>query len=92
MSLRQLWGKTLLETGLMGLTAGLMALPIGWALAYILVHFINLRSFGWSLQMRANPIIFGMALAVALLAALLAGIYPIFRLKKMEIAVAVREE
>lgn len=92
MSVLQLWAKTLLETGLMGLTAGLMALPIGWALAYILVHFINLRSFGWSLQMHTNPGIFGLALAVALVAALLAGIYPVVRLKKMQIAVAVREE
>ncbi|MBE7550707.1 MAG: ABC transporter permease [Anaerolineales bacterium] len=92
MSVLQLWGKTLLETGLMGLTAGLMALPIGWSLAYILVHFINLRSFGWSLQMHANPGIFGVALAIALVAALLAGIYPVIRLKDMQIAVAVREE
>ncbi|MBE7469495.1 MAG: ABC transporter permease [Anaerolineae bacterium] len=92
MSVLQLWGKTLLETALMGLTAGLMAMPIGWALAYILVHFINLRSFGWSLQMRTSPDIFGMALLVALLAALLAGIYPVVRLKNMQIAVAVREE
>jgi putative ABC transport system permease protein len=92
MSVLQLWGKTLLETALMGLTAGLMALPVGWALAYILVHFINLRSFGWSLQMHTNPGIFGVALAVALVAALLAGIYPVVRLKNMQIAVAVREE
>jgi putative ABC transport system permease protein len=92
MSVGQLWAKTLLETALMGLTAGLMALPIGWALAYILVHFINLRSFGWSLQMHTSPGIFGLALIVALVAALLAGIYPVVRLKNMQIAVAVRQE
>jgi putative ABC transport system permease protein len=92
MSISQLWGKTLLETALMGLTAGLMALPIGWMLAYILIHFINLRSFGWSLQMQTDPGIFGMALVVALVAALLAGIYPVLRLNKMEIAVAIRQE
>jgi putative ABC transport system permease protein len=92
MSVLQLWGKTLLETALMGLTAGLMALPIGWVLAYILVHFINLRSFGWSLQMHLSPAIFGLALSVSLGAALLAGIYPVVRLKNMQIAVAVREE
>jgi len=92
MSLAQLWGKTLLETALMGLTAGLMAIPIGWLLAYILIHFINLRSFGWSLQMQTNFNIFAAALGVALIAALLAGIYPIIRLNKMEIAIALREE
>ena len=92
MSLPQLWGKTLLETALMGLTAGLMALPIGWALAYILIYFINLRSFGWSLQMQTSPGIFLMALVVAVSAALLAGIYPLIRLNNMEIATALREE
>ncbi|MCB0180233.1 MAG: ABC transporter permease, partial [Anaerolineae bacterium] len=88
----QLWSKTMLETGLMGLTAGLMAIPFGWALAYILVHFINLRSFGWSLQMRTDPAIFGVALIVALVAALLAGIYPLLRLNQLQIATAIREE
>jgi len=92
MSLPQLWGKTLLETALMGLTAGLMALPIGWLLAYILIHFINLRSFGWSLQMKTDFNIFAMALVVALSAALLAGVYPVLRLNRMEIAAAIRNE
>ncbi len=92
MSVSQLWGKTLLETALMGLTAGIMAIPLGWMLAFVLVHFINLRSFGWSLQMYTDLSIFGTAMLVALLAALLAGVYPIFRLNKMEIATALREE
>lgn len=92
MSLPQLWSKTLLETGLMGITAGLMALPFGWVLAYILVYFINVRSFGWTLQMQTDPSIFGVALAVALVAALLAGVYPLIRLNRLEIATAIREE
>lgn len=92
MTVPQLWGKTMLETGLMGLTAGLMALPIGWILAYILIYYINLRSFGWSLSMYFNPTVFVLAIAVAMVAALLAGIYPVIRLSRMEIATAVREE
>jgi putative ABC transport system permease protein len=92
MSLGQLWGKILLETSLMGLTAGLIAAPVGWALAYILITFINLRSFGWSLRMQTHPSIFGMALLVSLLAALMAGVYPMLRLNKLEIATAIREE
>jgi putative ABC transport system permease protein len=92
MSILQLWGKTLLETALMGLTAGLMALPIGWMLAFILIRFINLRSFGWTLQMQTDPGIFGMASVVALVAALLAGIYPVLRLNNMQIATAIRQE
>jgi putative ABC transport system permease protein len=92
MSIRQLWSKTMLETGLMGLTAGLISMPVGLALAAILIYVINIRSFGWSLQINLSPEIFITALAVALVAALLAGIYPVLRLKKMEIAAALREE
>jgi putative ABC transport system permease protein len=92
MSRFQLWGKTLLETALMGLTAGLMSMPLGLVLAIILIYVINLRSFGWSLQLHLNPGIFLMALVVAMVAALLAGIYPVLRLNKMEIATALREE
>ncbi len=92
MSAPQLWGKTMLETALMGLTAGLLAMPLGLILALILIYVINLRSFGWSLQLYLNPTIFIMALGVALTAALLAGIYPLIRLNRLEIASALREE
>ncbi|MEW5957870.1 MAG: FtsX-like permease family protein [Chloroflexota bacterium] len=92
MSIPQLWSKTMLETGLMGLTAGLISMPMGLALAVILIYVINIRSFGWSLQINLNPGIFLTALAVALAAALLAGIYPVIRLNHMEIAAALREE
>lgn len=88
----QLWALTLLETGLMGATAGLLAMPVGFALAWILVYVINVRSFGWTLQMDLRPEYFLQALAVAVGAALLAGIYPSLRAGKMEIAAALREE
>jgi len=92
MSLPQLWGKTLLETGLMGFTAGLMAMPVGLVLAVILIYVINLRSFGWTLQLYLTPSIFVTAMFVAISAALLAAIYPVIRLSRMEIAAALREE
>lgn len=88
----QLWALTLLETGLMGVVAGLLALPVGYALAWILVYVINVRSFGWTLQMDLQPAYFLQALAVAVAAALLAGIYPSIRLGNLEIASALREE
>jgi putative ABC transport system permease protein len=92
MTVGQLWRLTLLETGLMGAVAGLMAMPVGWILAWILIYVINLRSFGWTLQMVPEPAHFGQAFMVALVAALLAGVYPALRLAKMEIATAVRQE
>ena len=92
MTLRQLWQLTLLETGLMGATAGLLALPTGYVLAWILIYVINVRSFGWTLRMDLEPGYFLQAFVVALIAALLAGIYPALRLGNMVIATAIRQE
>ncbi len=39
----QLWGVVMSQTGLMGLTAGLLSLPMGVTLALVLVYVINKR-------------------------------------------------
>jgi putative ABC transport system permease protein len=52
----QLWGLTLLETGLMGAAAGLLSLPTGALLALILVDVINVRSFGWTMRLTLEPL------------------------------------
>ena len=92
MTRRQLWRLTLVETGLMGTTAGIIAMPTGFVLALILIYIINLRSFGWTLQMHLQPIYFLQALIVALVAALLAGVYPAWHVGRMQPADALREE
>ena len=89
---RQLWGLVMLETGLMGAVAGLLAMPTGFALSLILIYIINRRSFGWTLQMQVGPEPFLQALAVAVVAALLAGIYPAYKMGKMLTAEALRYE
>jgi len=83
---------TLLETGLMGNVAGLLAMPLGYVLAWILIYIINVRSFGWTLQMQLNASYFWQAWLVAIAAALLAGIYPAWRLSRITVATAIREE
>ena len=92
MTLRQLWRMTLLETGLMGGTAGLLSMPTGLLLAVVLVYIINLRSFGWTIQLSLQASTFVQAMLVALGSALLAAIYPMYRLGKIQIASAVRQE
>ena len=92
MTVRQLWGLTFLETGLMGGIAGLLAVPVGYVLAWILIYVINVRSFGWTLQMQLEPSYFLQGVFVAIIAALLAAIYPSLRLGGMVVATAVREE
>jgi putative ABC transport system permease protein len=92
MTRRQLWRLSLLETGLVGGTAGLLAMPTGFALALVLIYIINLRSFGWTLAMQLQPGEFGQAFLVALLAALLAGLYPAWRMGQTQPADALRAE
>jgi putative ABC transport system permease protein len=92
MTVRQLWGMVLMETGLMGTVAGLLAMPTGLVLSIILIYIINRRSFGWTLQMALTPGPFLQALAVALGASLLAGLYPAFRLGRMLTSEAIRYE
>jgi putative ABC transport system permease protein len=87
---RQLWRLTVLETGLMGAVAGLLAMPTGYMLALILVYIINRRSFGWTLQMQVSIEPFLQALVIAVLAALLAGFYPARRIIKRNTAEAIR--
>lgn len=92
MTRRQLWRLVFLETGLMGGVAGLIALPAGFVLAWILIHIINVRSFGWLLEMQFKFGYFGQAFLVAVVAALAAGVYPAWRSGKLSIASAIREE
>ena len=91
-SLVELRRLTLWETGLLGSAAGLLALPTGYILAWILIFVINQRSFGWTLQMQVDPAPFGQAFLLAVGAALLAGLYPTWRLSHMETAAALRGE
>lgn len=89
---RQLAGLSLLQTGLMGGVAGVLSWPAGLTLALVLIYVINRRSFGWTIETHLAPEIFVRALALAVAAALLAGIYPAYRLSRRPIAGALREE
>lgn len=92
LTIRQLWALVLLETGLMGGTAGILAMPTGFTLAVILIYIINRRSFGWTLQMSVDPQPFLFALFLAVGAALLAGLYPAWKIASMSEAEAMHYE
>jgi putative ABC transport system permease protein len=92
LTIRQLWNLVLLETGLLGWVAGLLALPTGYVLALILVYIINRRSFGWTLQMQVGWQPFAQAMLIAVSAALLAGLYPAQRMSRMITSEALRSE
>ncbi|MEQ9617598.1 MAG: FtsX-like permease family protein [Deltaproteobacteria bacterium] len=88
----QLRRMTFLENGIIGLTAGMLSIPIGVVLSLILIYVVNLRSFGWTLEFSAEPRYFIEALVIALVAAVCAGIYPAFRIGKLNTASLMREE
>jgi putative ABC transport system permease protein len=89
---RQVWGLVTAQTGLMGLLAGLLAIPVGIGLAGILVFVINRRSFGWTLPVVIAPGVLVEAVALAVTAAVLAGLYPAFRMARATPAAALRDE
>lgn len=88
----QLFKLTLWETGLMGTTAGALAMPVGLVLAAILIYIVNFRSFGWTMDLALRWEFFAQAFAVALGAALLAGLYPAWYIGRVQPADALRSE
>ncbi len=80
------------QAAIIGCIAALLALPLGVVLAALLIDVINVRSFGWTIDMQISlsPLLF--ALALGLGAALLASILPARRLQKIQINHAMRME
>ena len=89
---REVWRLTISQSGLMGMASGAFALPVGLTLAAIMIFVINRRSFGWTLHMEVAPAILVQAFVLALVAAVLAGIYPALRMSRTRPATALREE
>lgn len=89
---RQLRVLVTAQTGVLGMIAGALAVPLGLFLAWVMIDVINKRSFGWSLQMTVPPGILLQAVGVAVLAGLLAGVLPARRMAATPPAVALREE
>ena len=89
---RQIGILTLSQTTLLGLASGLFAMPLGIIMAGLLIFVINLRSFGWSmnLELSSQPLLLGLLLAVT--ASILAGIYPAMRAVKSGVATQLRDE
>jgi putative ABC transport system permease protein len=88
----QIWSMTSLQTGLMGAISGILAIPLGIFMSVILIQTINIRSFGWSINMAIGAGTIIEALAIAVVASLLASVYPSWKMSKISPAEALREE
>ena len=89
---RQVWQWVQTQTGVMGLIAGLLSIPVGLAMALVLILVVNVRSFGWSMDVHIDPVILLQSVALAVVAALIAGIYPAYSMAKISPAEALRED
>lgn len=81
-----------LQTAVIGLLAGLFAIPTGIGLALGLVYAVNRVSFGWSMDLHLYPIILIEAVLIAVIAALAAGVYPSIRVLRSPASLDLREE
>ena len=92
MTPRQVRTLVTTQTGLMGLLAGLLSVPLGLLLAWLLIFVINRRSFGWTLQFEVDPVLLLQAVVLALVAALVAGWWPGRRMSRQNASEALRFE
>ena len=88
----QVWTLVTTQTGVMGVVAGILAVPAGIVLAVIMIFVVNKRSFGWTLQMELGPGVVLQAVGLAVAGALLAGLYPAWRMSRTSPSLALREE
>jgi len=82
----------ILQTVAMGLISGIAAIPVGLVMAAVLTFIINRRAFGWVIDFSIHPMIFFHTVVVALVAALIAGIYPAWRMAQVTPAAALRDD
>lgn len=80
----------LLRTLVLAMLTALLALPLGLALAWVLLAVVNVEAFGWRLPMQVFPGDWLRLMAAALVAALAAGLWPALRLKRREPADLLR--
>ncbi len=87
---RGIAGVVTAETGLMGFIAGVLAVPLGLALALALIWVINRRAFGWTMQFSADFESLASGLALAVGAGIAAGAYPAVSLARARLTDVLR--
>jgi putative ABC transport system permease protein len=73
-------------------TSAAVAAVAGTVLAYVLAYVIQYRSFGWSIPTSPQPRFWAEAFGIATGAAVVAAVYPVYRLRRTAPAASLREE
>jgi len=89
---QEVWLVVSGETGLIGVIAGILSIPLGLILAVILIYVINRRSFGWSIDITLEPMLLLQSVLLAVTAAMIAGMIPAFKMSKSNPVSVLREE
>ena len=79
-------GLLVIEASLITGLAGAVSLPVGLGLAWILVHIVNTRSFGWSFPMSFDAQSLIGVLGLALVAGLAASVVPWIMVRRSKVA------
>lgn len=87
---RRLAGMEILRTVLLAALTAVLALPLGLALAWVLLAIVNVEAFGWRLPMYLFPAEYTRLMLFALGAALSAALWPAWRLARMKPAALLR--
>jgi len=80
---RRLAALDLLRAMVLAALTGAVALPLGLALAWALLAVVNVEAFGWRLPMYLFPLDYLRLAGLALLAAALAALWPVWRLSRI---------
>ena len=86
----RLAGLDLLRTVVLAALTAVLALPLGLALAWVLLAVVNVEAFGWRLPMQVFLGDWLRLLAAALVAALAAGLLPALKLARTSPAAMLR--
>jgi putative ABC transport system permease protein len=89
---RQIAGLIGGESLLMGLLAAAVALPTGGLMAWVLIQSVQRRAFGWTMPFDPDPVLLSQTMAIGLLAAGLAAVYPAWRSAHRDPAPQLRED
>ena len=89
---RELAKMNVYQALVMGVASYLLAVLCGVILTYVIIHAINYRSFGWSVDIFFSQWVFAKTLLLTVVACLASSIYPGFQVLRSSRSLALEEE
>ncbi len=89
---REVWRMVTVQTGIMGVLAGVLAVPVGVMMGLVMIYVVNRRSFGWGMEPALGGDVVASGVFLAIAGALLAGLYPSWKMSRTPPSEALRDE